>query len=70
MDGVALMDDEELWTILSSQDPDPTHWAKGTTLMFPNAPNEFQIHFYWHKPSNTIRFDVDFKLRFRYVFEP
>lgn len=63
-----LMKDAELWKILSAQDPD--HWAKGTTLLFSNAPHPFEVHFYWHLPDNTIRFDVDFKIRFQGVFDP
>ncbi|MCP9485178.1 MAG: hypothetical protein MSC30_04920 [Gaiellaceae bacterium MAG52_C11] len=67
--GVKLLADAELWAKLSAQDSDPSHWEKGTTTTF-NFTHPFQIHFYRHLPSNTIRYDVDFKIRFSNVFWP
>ncbi len=54
---------------LSAQDPDMSHWAKTKTIVF-GGPHPFEIHFYRHIPSNTVRFDVDFKIRFMEIFSP
>jgi hypothetical protein len=68
--GPRLQADADLWAQLAAQDPDPDNWAKGTTVDFPDAPYPFGVHFVWHLPTNSVRFDLDFKIRFNQVFEP
>jgi hypothetical protein len=65
----ARLRDADAIAQLAAQDSDITHWAKGSTTMF-EGDHWFEIHFYWHLPTNTVRFDLDFKLRFDEVFTP
>jgi hypothetical protein len=58
------MNDADLRDQLKAQDPDPSHWAKATTDVFDDT-HPFQVHFYRHLPTDTIRFDLDFKIRTR-----
>jgi hypothetical protein len=56
--------DTELKAILSAIDPNLDNWAKSTTASF-NFSSPFQVHFYRHIPTNSVRFDVvDFKIKF------
>jgi hypothetical protein len=70
VDGSKLVNDADLWAVLSAIDPDPSNWVKGTTTSSFSDPYPFQVHFYWHLSTNTAWFDIDFKIRFNNIFEP
>jgi hypothetical protein len=70
IDGVDL-DDDDLVALLSQTDANQTHWEKAKSEVYvPSSGHAFEIHFVRHIPTDTVNFDVDWKVRFLETFDP
>lgn len=64
------IEDSVVIDYLGAFDPNMANWEKASSPQYDSNGHEFEIHFYRHIPTDTVRFDIDWKLRFTTTFSP